>query len=150
MDISEYVDCPTETEIMGQILTALPWYGVELDRQNVGGAYSATGQYVRFNRPGDTDLAGMITCGIARGKRLEIEVKRQGFNPERVHGIKARKHWAEQLARMRRTNAQGGYAFWVTDSLQAIHVLKRIQQGWRVEIDSKGWPYVTDEVQEMS
>jgi hypothetical protein len=139
------VDAPTETQIMAQILTALPWYGVEIDRQNVGGGYSASGQYVRFGRSGDADLAGMITWGPARGKRLEIEVKRPGFNPEKVHGVKARKHWEEQLERMRRMNAQGGYAFWVTDSLQAIHVLRRIHDGWRVEMDAKGWPYVTNE-----
>lgn len=143
--MSDRVGDITETQIMAQILTALPWYGVEIDRQNVGGGYNSSGQYVRFGRSGDADLAGMITWGCAKGKRLEIEVKRPGFSPEKVYGPKARKHWAEQLQRMRRTNAQGGYAFWVTDSLQAIAVLKRIHQGWRVEIDSKGWPYVTDE-----
>ena len=135
----------TESQIMAQIVQALPMFAVEIDRQNTGGMRTQSGQYVRFGRPGNADLGGMFTRGPARGKRLEIEVKRRGFNPERVHGVKARKHWAEQLERMRRTNAQGGFAFWVTDSVQAVTVVRRINQGWRVEIDEAGWPYLTNE-----
>lgn len=148
MKTKRYDDSPTETQTMAQIMEALPWWGVEIDRQNVAGFYNASGQYVRCGRPGDADLGGMITRGVARGKRLEIEVKRRGFDPQKVRGAKAIKHWQEQLARMRRTNAQGGFAFWVTDSAEAVHVMQRINEGCRVEIDSRGWPYVTDEVEE--
>jgi hypothetical protein len=141
----DLIPSPTETQIMAQVVQLLTSYGVELDRQNTGGTYNDNGQYVPFGRPGNTDLAGMLTSGPGRGKRLEIEIKREGFDPTKVSGVKAKAHWARQVARMNRTNAQGGYAFWCTDASQALHVLKRINDGWRVVLDEQGWPHVTDE-----
>lgn len=137
---------PRETEVLLQVLEAMRLFGVDCDRQNTSGFYNASGQYVRNGPPGDADIGGMLTSGPGRGCRIDVEVKRPGFDPTKVRGRKAKEHWERQLARLQRTNEQGGYGFWVTSPEQVIATLKRINQGWRVVIDDRGWPYVTDEV----
>jgi hypothetical protein len=136
----------TETQVMQQVLEALLLFGVDCDRQNTGGFVGAGGQYVRCGQPGASDIGGMLTSGPGRGKRIEVEVKRPGFNPQKLRGGKReRERWERQIARLRQTNAQGGYGFWVTDPAQVAHAMTRINEGWRVVIDGNGWPVVTDE-----
>lgn len=137
-------NAPTETQVLQQVLDALLAFGVDIDRQNTAGFYNPAGQFVRCGKPGNADLTGMLVSGPGRGRKVDCEVKRPGFNPMKLRG-KAREHFDRQLERLRRTNANGGYGFWVTDAEQALRTLERINQGWRVEIDDDGWPFVTDE-----
>jgi hypothetical protein len=60
--------------------------------------------------------------GNASGRKFDIEVKREGFNPRRLRG-KAREHLDRQLGRLRETNANGGYGFWARDASEVIHAL---------------------------
>ena len=136
---------PTETQVMTQVLEALVMFGVDVERQNTGGMTGASGRYVAFGKPGNSDLSGMIAAGPGKGKKVDVEVKKPGFNPRRPGNAKARERWAKQVARLRKTNANGGYGFWVTDAGQVAHVLQRINEGWRVVIDDDGFGWVTDE-----
>jgi hypothetical protein len=135
---------PTETQVVQQVLDALLIFGVDVDRQNTGGCYDERGQFVRFGKAGNSDISGMLVAGPGRGKKIDVEVKRPGFDPTKLQGQK-QEHFKRQLARLRRTNEQGGFGFWITDASQAIRTLERINQGWRVVIDDDGWPFVTDE-----
>lgn len=129
---------------MDQVLAVLRLWGVDADRQNTGGVYTPTGQYVRYGAPGNSDLTGMIHNGPGRGRKLDIEVKRPGFDPTRVRSSD-RDRWARQLARLRKTNANGGYGVWVSDPAQMVRVLEGINRGLRIAIDDDGWCYLTDE-----
>ncbi len=136
----------TEAQVLEQVLQALAIYGIDADRQNTGGMLNPKGQYVPFGRPGNSDVTGMIpgAWGDASGRKLDIEVKREGFDPRKVRG-KARERWERQLARLRRTNENGGYAAWVTDAAHVIKVLEGIKAGYRVVIGEDEWPYLTNE-----
>lgn len=136
----------TETQVLQQVLDALLLFGLDVDRQNTGGFYNDKGQFIRCGEPGNSDLTGMLTSGPGKGKKVDVEIKKPGFNPQKLRGgQREQARWDAQLARLRRTNAQGGYGFWVTSPEEAIATIERINQGWRVQIDDDGWPFVTDE-----
>ena len=127
----------TEAQVLSQVLEALAMYGIDAGRQNTGAAVNPKGQMVRFGTPGDADIQGLLPDG----RCLHVEVKREGFNPSRDRGDR----WQRQLARLRRTNAQGGVGLWVSDAADLARVLPRLLAGWRVEIDASGFCYVTDD-----
>jgi hypothetical protein len=136
---------PREADVLRQVLEALSLFGVDVARQNTGAFLNPQGQLVRCGQPGNADVSGMLTTGPGRGRKVDVEVKRPGFDPRRPGNAAARQRWARQLARLRRTNAQGGYGWWTTDARQVTQVLRRINDGWRVVIDEDGWPWMTDE-----
>jgi hypothetical protein len=135
----------TEAQVLAAVLDALHIFVVDADRQNTGAAVNPSGRLVMFGRPGNADVSGMIPAGwgAASGKKLDIEVKRERFRPERLRGAK-REHFERQLARLRQTNENGGYGFWCTDAAQVIHALERIRVGWRIAFDGD-YPVLTDE-----
>jgi hypothetical protein len=120
-------------------------FGIEPARHNVGSAVNPAGRLVMFGRKGDSDIQAQIPAGWgdASGKALHIEVKHERFDPSRLRG-RAREHFDRQLARLRKTNHNGGYALWVTDATQVVHALGRIREGWRIELEAD-WPILTDE-----
>jgi len=88
-----------------------------------------------------------VTCILPRhlgpiaGKRLDIECKRQGWRPERARGAE-RTRFHSQLARLRRINAEGGFGAWIDSPEYVIHILRRIREGWRIDFDERGYPYL--------
>jgi hypothetical protein len=101
---------------------------------------------VRFGRVGDSDVTGTIPAswGLAGGRRLDIEVKKPSFRPDKLSG-QARAHFARQLDRLRQVNRDGGFGLWVRDAGDLVRALTRIKQGWRVDIDPDGWCWLTDD-----
>jgi hypothetical protein len=135
----------TEAQTLAAVLDVLRIYGIEPRRTNTGGAVNPRGQLVLFGRKGDADIQTQIPAGWgdASGKTLHIEVKHSRFNPRRLRG-KAREHFDRQLDRLRRTNANGGFGFWVRDAAEVIGALERIRSGWRVELEGD-WPILTND-----
>jgi hypothetical protein len=135
----------TERQVLSAILDALACYGIEPRRTNTGGAVNPRGRLVLFGRKGDADIQTMIPAGwgSASGKTLHIEVKHERFDPRRLRG-KAREHFDRQLDRLRRTNANDGFGFWVRDAAEVIGALERIRDGWRVELEGV-WPILTND-----
>jgi hypothetical protein len=72
----------SETEIVRAVKSYLELRGFRVQRRNVGGAYNASLQFVRFSEPGAADLTGWQ---IGTGRHLECEVKKMGArtNPKR-------------------------------------------------------------------
>jgi hypothetical protein len=108
----------TEAEVLAQVLEALRMFGIDADRQNTGAALNPKGQMVCFGRPGAADVSGQLPDG----RKLDIEVKREGFDPNKLRGEK-REHFERQLARLRRTNEQGGVGFWTDDAEELAKVI---------------------------
>lgn len=133
-----------ESQVQAAVIAAFAMFAIEMDRQNTGGMPNPKGRYVAFGKKGNSDLTGMLTAGIGRGRKVDCEVKNPGFNPRKVRGETAIR-WAKQIARLRRTNEQGGYGFWVTDASHVVHVMTRINEGWRVVIGEDEFPYMTNE-----
>jgi hypothetical protein len=135
----------TEAQVLAAVLDALRTYGIEPCRTNTGAAVNPRGRLVMFGRKGDADIQTQIPAGwgSASGRKLDIEVKRERFDPRRLRG-KAREHFDRQLDRLRRTNANGGFGFWVRDAAEVIRVLERIREGWRVELEGD-YPILTNE-----
>lgn len=117
----------TEAQVLAQVLEAARNLGLDLDRQNTGAAVNPKGRLVVFGRPGNSDLSGMLPDG----RKLDVEVKREGWRPERVRGEAARR-WDRQLARLQKTNAQGGVGFWTDDAGEFVDVMLRVLRGARV------------------
>jgi hypothetical protein len=138
---------PREIDVLRQVLEALLLFGVDVDRQNTAAFFNPQGQFVRCGQPGDSDISGMLVSGPGRGKKIDIEVKRPNFDPKRPGNAVARERWQRQLARLRRTNEQGGYGWWTTDPRQVTRVLQKINEGWRIVFDEDGWPWMTDEME---
>jgi hypothetical protein len=136
----------SERDVVAAVLDTLQAYGVDASRQNTGCGINTAGRMVRFGRPGDSDIAATLPrgWGPASGRTLHVECERPGFDPCRLRG-RARDHFQRQLERLRRTNSTGGFGFWVTDPSQAAHALRRIRDGWRVEIGEAGACWLTDE-----
>ena len=80
----------SEREIQTDVLLALQgrWPCGLFYRRNVG-AVVIKGQMVRFGRPGQADVAGMI-----EGRAIEVEVKRPG-----EYQNKAQRNWQEAVER---------------------------------------------------
>jgi len=118
-------------------------FDVELDRQNTGGAYNASGQYVSYGKAGNSDLTGMTgpSWGRLAGLKLDIECKAEFWRPPRPPRAgrlpgKLRKRWEAQLHRIRTTNANGGFGFWTDHSSHCFEVLKLLKTGgYRIVID---------------
>jgi hypothetical protein len=135
----------TESQVMEGVREALAIFGLDVARQNTGGATNAKGRLVTFGRPGNSDWSGMIPAGWgpASGRKIDIEVKRESFDPGRLRGEK-RAHFDRQLSRLKTTCENGGYGLWCNDARQVVHALTRIRDGWKIEWDGD-FPYLTDE-----
>lgn len=120
---------PKESVVQAQCLEVLASYGIDARRQNTGAAMQG-GRLVRYGERGDPDITGVLPDG----RRLDLEVKRPGERPT-----------PDQLDRLRRTNNAGGVGLWTDDPVRLINAIRRLLEGWRVEIDDDGTPYVTDE-----
>jgi|GEM_PF-2255023 len=125
-----------ESTVLSAVADVCRLLGVEIERQNTGGRTNDRGQYVPFGRPGNSDLTGMTgpAWGERKGLKVDIECKREGFEPRRCYG-KARERWEKQLDRLRRTNANGGFGFWADSPEHAMEVLRLLKTGYRVRID---------------
>jgi hypothetical protein len=131
----------TEAQVLAQVLEAASMLGLDLDRQNTGAGVNPSGKIVRFGKPGDSDLNGQIDRGPNAGRVLMVEVKRERFDPSKARG-EERERFEKQLARLRRTNAQGGIAFWCDDSLDFIMIMRHVLAGARVDEPGYGRPIV--------
>lgn len=126
-----------EGDVLLVVLAALRAFGIDARRQNTGAARFDDGRggsrLVRFGERGNPDVTGTLPGG----RRLDLEVKAPGKRPT-----------PEQLDRLRRTNAAGGVGLWVDDAAQMPRILGRLLDGWRVEIDDDGLPWLVspDEV----
>lgn len=122
----------TEAQVLAQVLDALRTFGIDAGRQNTGAGVNPRGQTIRFGTPGNSDISGMLPDG----RKLDIEVKREGFDPSKLRGEK-REHFERQLSRLRKTNEQGGVGFWVDDAKELAEViLPELVAGGRV-VESK-------------
>lgn len=123
-----------ERDVLVACLDALAVCGIPADRQNTGAMLNAKGKLVRFGQRGNADITATIPRGPHAGKRLEIEVKRPGERPR-----------PEQYERGRRVLDAGGFWIWTDDPIRLANALRRLLEGWRVEIDEDGNPWVTNE-----
>ncbi len=135
----------TEAQVLADCLKVLKLYGIDHERQNTGGVFNDSGQYVRFGRPGNPDITGILPAwfGVAAGRRIDVEVKRSCWRPPRV-GTKAREHWDRQRTRLMATNEAGGYGFVITDAAAMPMILEGIRSGCRIVFDGD-YPFLTDE-----
>jgi len=117
----------TENQVLSQVIEAARMLGVDLARQNTGGATNAKGRLVMFGQAGNSDLTGMLSDG----RRLDVEVKREGWLPSKARGETA-KRWAKQLARLQKTNELGGIGFWTDDSEHFLAVMREVMAGAKV------------------
>lgn len=108
----------TEKQVLAQVLEALKSFGIDVERQNTGAGVNASGKTIRFGTPGNADISGQLPDG----RKLDIEVKREGFDPNKLRGAK-REHFDRQLARLQKTNAGGGVGFWTDDAKELVEVI---------------------------
>lgn len=136
----------SEAEVLSGTLAALALFGpaLEFERNNVGGLRNASGKYVRFGKESDADIRIQICKGPHRGKVMMLEVKRGGFDPRRARGGE-RARFLGQLSRMKEVVANGGIAAWVNDARQVALMMPKILEGFLVEFDEDGFPWLTDE-----
>jgi hypothetical protein len=138
----------TEAEVTRECMQVLDLFrgAIVLERQNTGGAYNASGQYVAFNRPGAADFSGFFAAGAGTraGSRFELELKREGFDPRRARG-KSRDRFRLQFERLRRLNEAGGVGLWCRSAEDLLDALPKILAGARVEFDADGFPYLLTE-----
>lgn len=131
----------TEAEVLRQVLEAARMLGLDLDRRNTGAGVNPSGKTVRFGKPGDSDMSGQIDRGLNAGRVLQVEVKHEGFEPSKLQGEK-REHFDRQLARLQRTNAQNGIAFWTDDAEEFLTIMRHVLAGARVDEPGYGRPTV--------
>ena len=133
----------SEREVQRAVVEAFALFGCVAERRNVGAAVNPKGRLVTFGTPGDSDLTGIFPAwfGPASGKRFDVEVKAEGFEPAKCYG-KARARFELQLERLKRVNSAGGYAWWTSDAEEVVRWLDLIRRGWIVRIAS-------DEVSEI-
>jgi hypothetical protein len=133
----------TEAQVLEQALEALAMFGpaLDFDRNNVGGLRGSGGQYVRCGAANDSDIRGQIRRGPWKGAVLLIETKRGDFDPRKARG-EERGRFLGQLQRLKDVNAGGGVGFWVNDSRQVAESMPKILEGWNVEFDDDGFPWV--------
>lgn len=135
----------TEAEVLVAVLDAAKAIGIDLDRQNTGAAQlpgkGGKEQTVRFGKRGNADLSGMLDRGPNAGKKLDVEVKHEGYDPSKLRGDK-KVHFDRQLARLQKTNAQGGIGFWTDDAVEFMEIMQHVLAGARVEETGYGRPIV--------
>lgn len=130
----------SEAEVTEAVLQAAQMLGIELKRRNVGSFQNPRGQTVRCAEAGDGDFYATLKDG----RHLDLEIKREKFDPRKISG-QQKEHFEEQLAKLRRTNDQGGVGIWVRSGVDFLQAMQRILSGWRAEIDEDGFCWVTDE-----
>lgn len=118
----------TEAQVLAQVIEAAAMLGIKLDRRNTGAATNPAGKMVHFNTPGDSDLTGVLVGG----RRIDVEVKREDFDPNRLSGAK-REHFDRQLARLKEVNDLGGIAFWTDSCDLFIHAVRWCIDGGSIE-----------------
>jgi hypothetical protein len=118
----------TEKQVAEQVLQAASMLGIELKRRNVGGFTNARGQYVPCADKHDADYYAVLPDG----RHLDLELKREGFDPARVRG-EERERFDGQLARLRETNVRGGVGFFCDNSEVFIRVMQIVLRGGWVE-----------------
>jgi hypothetical protein len=133
----------SEREVLAAVLDAARVLGLDLERQNTGAFANPRGQMVRCGKPGNSDLAGQIDRGPNIGKVLHVEVKAEGFEPTKLRGDK-KAHFDRQLARLRKTNEQGGVGFYCDDAVIFMNVMRIVLRGGWVEIEDDGQLIVYD------
>lgn len=115
----------TGAEIQSQVQAYARTLGLTLVRRNTGAARypnaDGTTRLVRFGRPGDLDLEGLIESGSNRGKTILVEAKATGELPT-----------PDQYKRIMETNRAGGLAVYFDSLDVAMRVLPRILNGARV------------------
>lgn len=130
----------TEAEVSAQVVEAAQALGIELKRRNVGAFTNPAGRLVRCGEPGDSDW----TADLPGGRSLHLEIKKESFDPTKVRGNeKAR--FDRQLAKLRKANECGAVGMWVRDSADFLHAMRRVLEGWKVEIDEQGYCWVTND-----
>jgi hypothetical protein len=72
---------------------------------------------------------------------LLIETKRGDFDPCKARG-RERERFLGQLQRLKDVNAGGGVGLWVNDSRQVVAAMPKILDGWKIEFDDDGFPWV--------
>lgn len=117
----------TEAQVMAAVIDAARILGIDMDRQNTGGFLNPRGQYVACGKRGNADLTGMLPGG----RKLDVEVKREGWRPEKARGEDAER-WALQLTRLQMTNDQGGVGFWIDDAERFLVIIRHVLAGARV------------------
>lgn len=135
-------DACTENQVTAQVLDAARVWAIPLERQNVGLAFNGKGQPVKFNEAGDADYRGTVPGGPSRGRRLAVEMKRSDFDPTKLKpGTDKYEHFWLQVEKLRRINADGGFAFWTRDGRDAARVFDRLMHtpGLTVDIDERGY-----------
>jgi len=132
---------PESRVVMGTMQAAALWF-VELNRQNTGGFVNENGQYVAFGKRGNSDTTGMTTraWGDWAGRKVDIECKREFWMPPKPpkpgkRPSKSRLKWERQLNRLKTTNANGGFGFWVDCPAQAAETLRMLFQREAVGIE---------------
>lgn len=124
-----------ERDVLRACLALIKLHGLDIERQNTGAMQVVdvmTGQtrFVKYGKPGNSDLAGMLPDGRA----IHIEVKRPGKRPT-----------PKQLERLLKTNRLGGVGMWCDDVSILERAIPRLLQGWRIDMDERGNFAVTDE-----
>ncbi len=140
----------TENQVTQQVHDAAKLFGVHLERRNVMVATNSKGRHVACGEKGEADWTATLPEGFHRGRRLSLEVKHQGFDPRKLTGKKA-EHFARQLAHLKRINAEGGLAFWLDSGDALVGFMRRVLE-WptiRVEFDEHGFPWMTDEPEDV-
>lgn len=138
----------TEEQVTAQVLDAARMFGVELRRQDCALGSNASGKRRVFGNPSDPDWTATVPTGPNRGRRLDLELKREGFRPEKARG-KERDRFHRQLARMKELNAAGGLALWVDSGPAFVRFARQLYTpDLRIEFDAQGYPVVTDEQEE--
>jgi hypothetical protein len=119
----------SERQVSEQVREAARVFGLELKRRNVGAGVNPSGRTVRFGDRGDADF---YVC-LPGGRLMDVEVKAEGFEPRKLRGGEKR-HFDEQLARLRATHARGGFALWVDDGRVFLLALQHVLQGGRLSM----------------
>lgn len=124
-----------EADVLKAAMDALTMFGFRPERRNIMAVevVSPKGKrrLVRNGAPGQADISATVPSGPHRGKRVEIEVKRPGERPR-----------PEQVEFLRSVNESGGLGFWIDDAGRLAHLLGRLLDGWAVELDDDGVPWV--------
>lgn len=126
---------PLERDVLRACLALIRLHGLDIERQNTGatkvdGKDGKPDRWLKFGKPGNSDLAGMLPDGRA----IHIEVKRPGKRPT-----------PKQLERLLKTNRLGGVGMWCDDVSILERAIPRLLQGWRIDMDERGNFAVTDE-----
>lgn len=118
----------SEAEVMQQVLEAAAMLGLDLSRQNTGAGVNPAGKTIRFGRPGNSDLSGVLPDGRA----VMVELKHENFDPDKLRGAK-KDHFNRQLARLQKTNSLGGVGFFCDNAEVFLRVMQIVLRGGRVD-----------------